>query len=481
MRFPGFIGPSYQLRSVNVECQRCINLYLEVDETRTEDDGEVMALNSTPGLLLLNAIGSGVVRGLYTATNGTLFAVIGNTVYTVTSAWIGTSIGTVGTSSGPVSMVDNGTTLVLVDGTVTGGWYTPIAAPALVQFTDPLFTGADQVTLGGGAFIFNKQNSFQYYLTESLTTTFYALGIGGKQSPDNLIGLVCDHTNLWLFGAQTMEAQYLSTTATTTNSNPYQFVQGSLSQVGCAAAFSIVQMGNTVLWLGTDKNGSILVYMLNGYAPQRISTHAIELAIQGYANISKAQAFCYSQYGHDFYVLNFPSANTTWVYDLATQAWHERVYLNNGQFQRHLAGSFAFAYGTLVVGDYQANNLYSLSITTYTDNGAAIVRQRISPHLTNQLDRIFYSSLELDMETGIGIDGLGQGTQPQVILAFSDDGGHTWSNEKYASLGQIGQVKLRPSFRRLGHSRRRVFKVTVTDPVKVIILGAEIEVEGGRS
>src|ERR1700677_2614606 len=112
MRFKGFIGPTYQLTSVNYDCQRCINLYPEKDEMNTGKDGEVMSLIGTPGLSLLATIGNGPIRGVWYLTTGVLYVVSGNTLYSVSSTWAATSIGTLFTTSGPVGMADDGFYLV---------------------------------------------------------------------------------------------------------------------------------------------------------------------------------------------------------------------------------------------------------------------------------------------------------------------------------------------------------------------------------
>jgi hypothetical protein len=66
---------------------------------------------------------------------------------------------------------------------------------------------------------------------------------------------------------------------------------------------------------------------------------------------------------------------------------------------------------------------------------------------------------------------------PKVMLRWSDDGGHTWSNEHWASMGQIGQYGRRTFWRRLGMTmkiRDRVYEISGTDPVKIAIMGAEL-------
>jgi hypothetical protein len=66
------------------------------------------------------------------------------------------------------------------------------------------------------------------------------------------------------------------------------------------------------------------------------------------------------------------------------------------------------------------------------------------------------------------------GYDPQVMLRWSDDSGHTWSSEHWTSMGKIGEYGYRTFWRRLGSSRDRVYEVSGTDPVKIAIMGAEL-------
>lgn len=480
MRFKGFIGPSYQLNSVEIDSQRCINLYPQLNEMQTGKDGEIASLIGTPGLRLINTVGSGPGRGLYKSTVGTLYKVTGNTVYSVDPATgTGTALGTLQTTNGQVGMADNGFQLVIVDGPF--GYYIDFTAPTvLVQITDLNFLGSNTVTYQDGYFIFCAPNSKEFYLSDLNAITFLAPADTAKNGyPDNIVCTISVNRNLWLFGEVTTEVWFDSGD----NLNPFAFVPGSLMQYGCAATFSVAKLFNTVFWIGADLTGSGMVYMANagGYTPVRISTHAVELAFRRYKTISDAVAYTYQENGHQFYVLNFPTASATWCYDCETSLWHERAYLTNGQLQRQRQNGMAFVNEMYVCDDYANGNLYEMNSSVYSDNSNAIPRIRIAPQLSNDMNRMFIARMQLDIESGVGIDGIGQGVNPQAILQFSNDGGHTYSDEMWASFGAIGATKKRAEWRRLGMSRDRVFKVTITDPVKVILLGAELDVTGGNS
>lgn len=480
MRFMGFIGPSYTLQSVNVDCQRCINLYPEMDEAGTGHEGEVASLVSTPGLNLLLTLPTTPVRGVYCDSLGQLWAVGGNTLYQISSDWVATLVGTLNSFTGPVSFSDNGIQVVLVDGSY--GYYWTIGDPGtFAEIVDPSFYGANLVTFMDGYLIFNKPGTKQFYISPlNAVTPFSGLDIASAEAdPEQLVGQVALQENLYLFSQRHLEVWYNSGNA----SFPLQRIQGAVVEVGCASAYSIAAIQTSVFWLGRDKHGQGTVYAIQGLVPQRVSTFAIENQIQSLGgDLSTARAWSYQQGGHFFYCLNIPGADTTWVFDTTTKLWHERAYLPSlGNYQRHLADCHAFAFTKNVVGDYSSGNIYELSPTTYTDNGNPIRRERVSPHISKDLNHIFHSRFWLDIETGVGIDGSGQGTDPKAMLSWSNDFGHSWSNENWASIGPIGARRTRAIWRRLGKARDRVYRVQITDPVKVTLLGAEIDIEGGFS
>ncbi len=474
MRFTGFVGPSYVARSVNFDCQRCINLYPELNEIGTGKEREVACLVSTPGLATFVNLGDGPTRGSYVASNGRAFVVSGDKLFEIFANGTSSEIGSLITSLGQTSISDNGIHLFVVDG--PNGYTFKFDDNTFSTVADPNWKGANQVSYIGGFFIFDRPDSDEFYLSELDSVVISTVSRASEANADPIAGHITNSQEVWVFNDRTTEIYFLAGT-----DNVLERVEGAFIEIGCAARFSVAKMAHSIFWLGKDESGSGIVYRSQGSQPQRISTHAVEIAIQGYADISDAVAFTYQEKGHYFYVLNFPTANTTWCYDTSTNLWHERVFTNQGQFERHRANSHIFAFGKHLVGDYANGNVYEFSSEIYSDFGNAITRRRISPHITSELKRIFYSSFQLDMETGVGLDGIQLGTDPQVMLRFSNDGGHTWSNENWKSAGKIGQTKRRAKWSRLGSSRDRVFEITITDPVKVVLLGAEIQTEVGAN
>jgi len=466
------LGSSYVARSVNAADSRMVNLFPEAIP-QGEGGKEAGFLNRAPGLILLATLGTGPVRGLW-QYGGYGYAVSGTTLYKIDTSWNATSLGTVN-GSGPVSFADNGVQLFIAAN--PEGYIYNATTQVFSQIVDPDFPGAVTVTYLDGYFVFNEPNSQKIWVTE----LFDGLAIdplsfaSAEGAPDDIVSIKSNNRELWVFGTNSIEVWYDAGTA----DFPLARIQGAYNEIGCISPYSVAKLDNTLFWLGADSRGRGIVYRAQGYNGIRVSTHAIEWQIQQYADMSDAFAYTYQQEGHSFYVLIFPSANTTWVYDAATQLWHERAGWENNQFVRHRSNCQMAFNNKIVVGDYQNGNIYAFDLNTYADNGDVqkwLRSWRALPTGQNTLRRTTQHSLQLDCESGVGIV-LGQGSDPQVMLRWSDDGGHTWSNESWRPMGAVGEYKRRVLWRRLGMTlkiRDRVYEVSGTDPVKIIIVGAEL-------
>jgi hypothetical protein len=468
------LGSSYVARSINAADNRMVNLYPEA----TPDGGQTAAfLTRCPGLELLQTVGSGPIRALWAhQTNGSDFYVVsGLEVYKLDSmTGVPRFLGAV-TGTGPVSIADNGTQLFFACN--PDSYIYNEVTDVFQQITDPDFPGAVTVGYLDGYFVFNEPDSQKVWVTSLLDgLSVDPLDFASTEgSPDGLVAINIDHREAWMFGTDSIEVWYDAGLA----DFPLTRIQGAFNEIGCVAAFSVAKLDNGLFWLGTDARGQGIVYRANGYTGQRISTHAIEYAIAQYGNISDAVAYTYQQEGHSFYVLTFPTGNATWVYDVATQAWHERAGWDNGYFTRHRSNCQCNYVGNTIVGDYENGNIYKMTLDAYADNDGVqkwLRSWRALPSGQNNLKRTAHHSLQLNCESGTGLV-TGQGEDPQVMLRWSDDGGHTWSNEHWSSMGKIGAYYQRVFWRRLGMTlklRDRVYEVSGTDPVKVAIMGAEL-------
>jgi hypothetical protein len=507
---------------------------------------------------------TGNYRALYSSSLDRLFAVVGSGVYEIflDKSWL--IRGHIHTVNGPVSMTENETQLLIVDG--TDGWIYNLLTNTLVQiinYNDMVDTVAvtdggmnyrvgDTVTLqtpangspcttsvyavstdgtnsiaqagltivnsgrgysmgdtstsstygtgaivnvetladGGfrpashaitldGFFICNEINTgrfFWSYLRDGLTWDLldYATAEG---TPDNILSIGKVNNELWLFGPRTIEIWY----NTGLYDNQFQRIQQGFIDIGIAAPWSNATMGDRIFWLGSNSAGYGIVYMAMNYVPKRISTHAIEHIISQMSDISDAVGYCYQQEGHHYYVLSFTAGNRTVVYDVEANMWHERSYWNAtaNKEERHRGQYGAFCFNKTFLADYQNTNLYELNLDTYTDNGSPIRRQRTGPHIRSDRKRLFHHQFEIDLERGVGLNS-GQGSKPYISLTYSDDGGKTFGNEKKLSIGSQGKNLTRAKATRLGYSRDRVYRLTISEPVKIVLVGARADIEPER-
>lgn len=469
-----FVGPSYTARSINVDAQRSLNCFVEMDN---QSPRAPLALYGTPGLRKVATLPTGPVRGCLTE-GGFAWVVAGNTLYRVSSSYAVTTVGSLVTASGPVGMASNGNEILIVDGSL--GYLVTVAGATMTTIADPDFpSGVKQATYQDGYFVVTGDGSQSFYISGLLNGGAWdGLDFASAEgSPDFTVGVISDHCELWLFGRNSAEVWV----NTGSPDFPFERSGNTFIEHGCASANSVTKLDNTVFWLGADDRGTGIVWRAAGYTPVRISTHATEVAFSGYT-LSDAIGYSYQQDGHGFYVLHFPTDQKTWVYDIATQAWHERAYRdpNTGALSQWRANCHTMLNGLHLVGDCVDGRLYVLDMNYFTDDGAPILRQRRTQASEQAQVRLFVAELQVDMETGVGL-ATGQGSDPLLMLRFSHDGGHTWSNERTATVGKVGEYGARCRFMRLGAGRNRLWEISMTDPVKFVVLGAVVGAQAGTN
>lgn len=461
----GLVGPSYQMQSLPFDAQRTINLFPISDEMGKE----VASLQGTPGLSLFATCSQGNGRKCFASAQGRDFAVSGSKLYEINSNGTTNERGTIDTSSGNVSIAENSTQLALCDG--VNIYIFTYATNAFVKVTSGLPTTCGVVTSIDGYFVTNEVGTGRFYISNlSDGLTWDALDFAtAESSPDNLISLRNINGQLFLIGSKTFEI-WANVGA---SAFPFQRVSGAVGDVGIMAAHTLVDLDNSLIWVGQDKNGNSIVYKTNGFRPQRISTEPIENMIRTSTDQSNMLAFSYQLDGHLFYVITGSGMATSLCYDITTGLWHERAYLGeSGNFEPHLAaGCMLSSSGVHLVCDRSSGNIYQLSQSVYSDNGLPLARERIFTHLSDENKNLRYNRLEIGFETGVGLQS-GQGSSPTVSLQLSKDGARTWSDWHNASLGAVGKYQTKVAFRRLGVAGQMTFKIRISDPVKVSITGA---------
>lgn len=410
------------------------------------------------------------------------------------------------------------TDVPLTGGTGTGAIANITVAGGVVTAVN-IVTGGKQYTVGdilsaNAADIGGTGAGFTWTFSTP-DSAFDPLDIAAKSGfNDPIVGLIVVHRELWLIGTLTAEV-WIGTGAADFY---FQQVQGAFINHGSSAAYSIASQDTLVFFLQQDQQGNGLVLQGQGYDVTEISTPRLVEEFKSYVTLADAIGFCFQLSDHSFYALVFPTANKAWLYDLTTKMWLEWNWTDqNGNLNRHRANCCMFAFGFILVGDFENGRILKLNPDVYTDYfpdtpTGAITRIKTFAHITGQkYERITYKSFDADIAPGTiaaeniqtvqrqvylkGSDGqylLGGDGQlltgvdevevpPEIFLSWSDNKGVSYGNPIGQSMGLTGQYLTTVSWNRLGMGRDRVFKLQWSVNLKTALNGGFVELAKART
>lgn len=492
MRF-GFIGPAYTTPSPLGDAEQLINwkvMKLESPGARTP-----YLLLRTPGLAVFADLGKNIVGGLPSVRgeqtiSGRSFSVAGTHLFELNADGTFTDYGGTGTANN--NIVDDGLPVTMVGGGTPGGIY-----PSQLL-----------IASGGALTVFSlATNSFQVLTTpptqvlmvEFLRGFFIALSAGNTWSvsaaedattwpgiavaqvsvfSDQLLAVIEANDLIWVFGARRAVAYYPSGAPLF----PFDVASGSVMEVGIIAQYSAARValrsGTTIAWLGGDERGAAVVYIANGFIPQRVSDFGFEFWLSQQAQISDAIGWArHDEEGANLYELYFPSANAHWVLDIDLGSWSQLSSLVNGRPAAHLGRCHTYSFGLHLVGDRNSAKIYSmsskyLSEATGVNISTPIIRTRVGPTIQNEGGQIpvGINEFQVDFEMGLGPqpplkDFAGNPRDPIASFFYSEDYGKTFTPERMIPCGKAGQFSKVAIDRRLGSWRSWTPKVVVSDPI----------------
>lgn len=457
-------GLGLSSKSPYVTAKGMQNMYAE---TRPAGEKSMMVAYKTPGLDLFSDTGVNIARGLYTFDKASAaYVVISNTFSQLSSLGALTNYGALSTFAGRVSIADNGTQIMIVDGVY--GYIFDTGTLAFTKITDPDFPlNPTTVTFLGGRFVISVASTGRFYASDLYNgLSWDALNFANAETnPDSIVSVWSSNGQLILLGDRSMEFWGNSGTL----DFPFSLIQGTATEWGLAARWSIAKFDNSFACLVKNRMGQVMVAEIAGYLPKKISTPDVDAIINSYDQVGDASAYSYMLGGHNMYVISFPSAGYTWLYDGSTGMWS---VLKSQGITRHLA-DFGISFLTnTIVADYSTGKLYKLNPQTYTDNGAQIESEIVSETITSpDLERFTVNNLRLDMAVGSGTSAV---QTPQIGLSVSRDNGETWGAEMLKNVGALGNYSNLVEWHRFGTARNFVFKLRMTDPVGFTLVGANI-------
>ena len=425
-------------------------------------------LFGAPGhkLFVDTTVANSEVRGMIHCGNF-VYVVAGSAFYYFGENQILSSLlGTLSTSTGRVQMVSNGLQIMIIDG--LHGYVYTFGTGVFGQISDADFMGASSLTYQDGYGIVTVPSSGQFQISDLYDFTVWsALDYATAEGwPDNVLAGISDHRELWLFGETTTEVWQNTGAATF----PFQRASGGFLQEGIAAAKSIAQIDESLIWL----TNQLEFVKTSGYAPLPISSDQVQYLLSKMARVDDAIAFAWKFRKNAFYQITFPTENVTLECNITTGLWHRRM---SGASGRYRGNCYLFAWGKHLIGDSLNGKVYQIDPETYTEDGEEIRRIHTLPPVRsrNGVDAMAHNRLTLLMKCGFGLDADVVGSDPQISLSYSDDGEMTWSKERTASVGKIGEYSKRVAWRRLGGAINRSYRVMITDPVEMVVSEAVLD------
>ena len=478
--FDGFVGGAYQSRSWKAAAQRCVNMYLE------QEPEKGAALYEIPGY-----------HSRATGLTGTPLAILSVSkaiyIFTSSSVWRAELDGfppipiiqlLASIDSDYVIAAQAGDRAMFVNG--EKGYWTDISVPfAFAEIVDPDFPASPaSCTAIDGFFIAHSTDGEQFFWSSPFDpSTWNALDFASAENlNDKLVRAITLERELYLIGEFSTEVW-----AVVGGDDVFDRIQGTYIPYGTPARLSAATIGQSLLWLSQDQNGGYIALQARGLQSSRVSTHAIEQEWTGYASVVDARAFTYQRHGHLFYVITFPTANKTWVYDLTTQLWHEResgYFVDGGPsieygMWRPVCHAYTVGFNFVLMTNSAGVNT---NVATLEEGFGELIgslrRIRTSPHIFVNGEYQTINSLQVIHQPGVGINSVDPLlSNPIATLRISKDGGQTWPVSRQAALGAVGKYLSRLKWNRLGRARDFIAEISVTDPPAFVITGAVLDIE----
>lgn len=451
------VGASYRSPSLPASAQRTVNMYPEAVQNGLEE----VILHNFPGLDRVLAGSAGEFdRGLHVFRDN-LYQVAGSQLYLVNSTYSRTSIGSIA-GSGRVSMANNGSTMVIVTGgseyTYDGTTFTATTLgqnPTNVEYLNNRFLyDDDDGRVGVGDVGGTTVTSGNYFTPQS--------------TPDDLVRTFVHNQFAYLFGEKSIEPWQNVTSGTP----PFERMNGAIIENVGLSGRNAIDSTETAIYFVSDKGEA---QQLQGFRPNNISTVAVANEWRSYT-ISDAIVNTVQAQSLDFVIFSFPTDGKTWAYVEDYGLWFELEHGTAGD--RWRGNSIIEVYGKTIVADYATGNIYELDPDTFTDNGATTVRERIFAPLAGEKfsrPRQFYQMSEfgLSIETGLGN---ASERNPLIAVAFSTDGGKSWSNERFKKVGQEGEYRKDVKVNSNQHFKDLTVRLRYTEPNKFSLYSSYIKV-----
>lgn len=480
-------GGFYLSESLPISAQECSNWFVNIPQTQGAlSAGTLFGCSGIDQLLTTGEVKQ-VNRGALTK-QGKPYFVNGETLYRIdrdididgNETFTAVSLGTI-PGEERVSISTNGKQLMIVVPGVTGYIVDETILPVFQEISDPDFTANGlplYVTFIDSFFVVATENKKIIKSAANDGLSWDALDFGSAESnPDAITALLNFRNKLYVGGEVSIEEQQ----NLGLGGFPFQRT-GLFLNKGVFAPFTIINTENTFMFIGGSENESPAVWALNGNSLQKVSTTAIDSALQRYTREEIEQSFSYVYAQRGAYFVGFSLPTRTFEYNTVSGRWNERTSQivntkNVTQVVRWRANSVVSAYGRILCGDSQDGRIGEVNPDIYSEYGNEIIRRFALQPLSDAGNALSIPELELTMESGVGdletID-------PEIRLETSLDN-KTFSNSLSRGIGRVGEYFRRQIWYKLGRFPRFVtFRFTMSDKVKPVAIKLEARIRGSQ-
>lgn len=305
-------------------------------------------------------------------------------------------------------------------------------------------------------------------------TVFSSEFITAESQSDDLIGAFVAWDEIVAPGEDTWEFFYDD------GSTPFVRKPGAIIQEGCIAPYSIKLIDNAWFFLNKERR----VMRINGRQPIVLSS-PVDKVLSGLTEVTDAIADELTVGGRTFYILTFPTDGKTIVYDYVLNQWCGEWgtwLLLSAKYARWRGNCVTYVkeWNSHFVGDYQTNDIYKASLTTYKD-GDYTMR---SAWLTGNIDHgtsNWKRSLRLRLRLRRGDGDINTTESPKLMLRWRDNGNKQWKNTVNIDLGKQGEDEFFKEFGPLGRYRTRQYEVSITDDIPLTLVSIQENVMGAES
>jgi hypothetical protein len=438
-----------------------INCYFEVG-------GKSVGYRPSPGFSEFIDTTESTPRGMF-VVNGLLYAAYEDTVVTVTTSAVKTTL--TGTLSGttPVTWAQNNKSPTADVVVVSENGAFSVSTAAVTSFADSDLPQPNSCAVLDGFILFTTRSG-QLWATDLNAVTVNALSFTQCQAnPDGLWRVIVKGPVAYAMGDKSIEPY------TNAGTSPFPLARQEVIPVGLLSAWAVA--GHEDGWdrdigfVASDQT----VRMLSGNSAQIISNKDVERDIKAVVDKTQLRASVYVEAGNPFWVLTGPTF--TWEFNVATGFWNRRESANSDRWRASCSVNFN---GSWMVGDRTSGQIHTISENVFQEDGDAIAMTMVSGPLKQFPSRVRCNAFFADWTTGQGeISGSDDEVNPKVSVYWSMDGGATWSNPiTPLSLGGEGEFSNQIRVNRLGNSTHHGirFKMVTTSPVYRTCRGARADV-----